>query len=43
VKERHHLNGAKPNTTSGVFLEVYVGDADCTAAYETGCQQVVLD
>jgi hypothetical protein len=96
ANEQYHLNGAEANTTYEVFLEVYVGDDDCsedpvlvlgptstfttngagnghgkarfapldvaglplspvvhgvnwvfnvgaTAAYETGCQQVVLD
>ena len=96
ANEQYHLNGAKANTAYGVYLEVHVGDAECseppalvlgptstfttnragnghgkarfapsdvaglptapvvhgvnwvfkdgdTAAYETGCQQVVLD
>ena len=30
ANEQYHLNGAEANTTYGVFLEVYVGDGNCS-------------
>jgi hypothetical protein len=30
ANEQYHLNGAEANTTYGVFLEVWVGDDECS-------------